>query len=99
MRQISAHTVGRRAWKNELASEFLRREGCSDRRNMLKFHLESRRLHMSEDKKPLANPQPDSADKPPIPQPATDGFPAGDEDFTSRVPGGDEEIKEENPPE
>ncbi len=37
------------------------------------------------------NKQPDSADKPPIPQPATDGFPSGGEDLTSRVPGETEE--------
>ncbi len=53
---------------------------------------------MDEQKKKIANPQPTSADEPPIPQPPTDGFPAG-EDLTSRVPGGDDEVKEEHPPE
>ena len=53
---------------------------------------------MSEkEEKGLANEQPTSADKSPIPQPATDGFPAGEEDLTSRVPGGTEK-KEEEPP-
>ncbi len=46
-----------------------------------------------------ANPQPTPAEKPPIPQPPTDGFPAGEEDLTSRVPGGEDQVKEEHPPE
>ena len=46
-----------------------------------------------------ANEQKTPADKSPIPQPATDGFPVGEEDMTSRVPGGEDQVKEEHPPE
>lgn len=53
---------------------------------------------MTENNDVLANPQREPADKPPIPQPATDGFPAGEKDLTSRVPGGDDEVKEEQAP-
>ena len=53
---------------------------------------------MTENNDVLANPQREPADKPPIPQPATDGFPAGEKNLTSRVPGGDDEVKEEQAP-
>lgn len=42
----------------------------------------------------VANEQPTPDAKSPIPQPATDGFPAGGEDLTSRVPGGEEKAKD-----
>ncbi len=56
-------------------------------------------MNDDEDEATVVNPQPTPADKPPIPQPATDGFPAGGEDLTSRVPGGDDQVIEEKPPE
>jgi len=50
-----------------------------------------------DDSRPVvSNPQPTPADSAPIPQPATDGFPVGDDDLTSRVPGEKAESKSDD---